>query len=36
MMRQYLKDESQIREDLELLKKAFPADKLSTIEDYVD
>ena len=36
MMRSYQKDESQIREDLELLKKAFPADRLSTIEDYVD
>jgi len=36
MMRQYQKSEYQIREDLELLKKAFPADKLNTIEDYVD
>lgn len=36
MMRQYQKSERQIREDLELLKKAFPPDKLDTIEDYVD
>lgn len=36
MMRQYQKSESQINKNLALLKKAFPADRLSTIEDYVD
>ena len=36
MMRPYQKSESQIRDDLELLKKAFPPDNLETIEDYVD
>ena len=36
MMRQYQKSEHQIRENLELLKKAFPADRLNTLEDYVD
>ena len=30
------KDEIQQKNDLELFKKAFPADKLDTIEDYVD
>jgi hypothetical protein len=35
-MRQYQKDESQINKNLALLKKAFPPDRLSTIEDYVD
>jgi len=36
MMRQYQKSEYQIRENSELLKKAFPPDKLDTVEDYVD
>ena len=30
------KDEIQQKNDLELFKKAFPSDKLDTIEDYVD
>ena len=32
----FQKNEKQIRENLELLKKVFPADRLSTIEDYID
>ena len=36
MMRQHLKSDFQTRRDLDLLRKAFPADNLYTIFDYVD